>query len=39
MNLWLPGGMMGGGRDRLAVWVWHIHTATFKMDDQQGPTG
>ena len=28
----------GGGRDRLGVWDWHVHTAIFKIDDQQGPT-
>ena len=27
-----------GGRDRLGVWDWHVHTATFKIDNQQGPT-
>ena len=37
MNLWLPGGIMGEsligefGMD-------NIHTAVFKMDNQQGPT-
>ena len=27
-----------GGRDSLGVWDWHVHTAIFKMDNQQGPT-
>ena len=26
------------GRDRLGVLDWHVHTAIFKMDNQQGPT-
>ena len=26
------------GRDRLGVWNWHVHTAIFKVDNQQGPT-
>ena len=39
MTLQLPvRGMVAGGRDRLAAWVWHIRMAVFKMDDQQGPT-
>ena len=25
----------GGGRDRLGVWDWHVHTAVFKIDNQQ----
>ena len=29
-------GLMG--RDRLEVWDWHVHTSTFKIDYQQGPT-
>ena len=28
-----------GGRDRLGVWDWYVHTAIFKIDNQQGPTG
>ena len=36
MNLWLPGGGEEG-RDSQGVWDWHIHTAIFKMDNQQGP--
>ena len=24
--------------DRLGIWDWHVHTAVFKMDNQQGPT-
>ena len=24
-------------RDRLEVWDSHVHTAIFKMDNQQGP--
>ena len=35
MNLWLPGGWMGGRED---VWDGHVHTAIFKMGNQQGPT-
>ena len=27
-----------GGSDRLGVWDRHVHTATFKIDNQQGPT-
>ena len=27
-----------GGRDRLGVWDWHVHSAIFKIDNQQGPT-
>ena len=27
-----------GGRDREEVWEGHVHTAIFKMDNQQGPT-
>ena len=27
-----------GGRDRLGVGDGHVHTATFKTDNQQGPT-
>ena len=23
---------------RLGVWDWHVHTAVFKIDNQQGPT-
>ena len=30
---------MGGGKDRLGVWDWQVHTAIFKIDNQQGPTG
>ena len=28
----------GQGRDRLGVWEWHVYTAVFKTDNQQGPT-
>ena len=31
------GGRMGS-RDSYGVWNSHVHTAIFKMDDQQGPT-
>ena len=24
--------------DRLGIWDGHVHTAIFKMDNQQGPT-
>ena len=27
-----------GERDRLGVWDWHVHTAIFKIENQQGPT-
>ena len=27
-----------GGRDNWGVWDWHVHTAIFKIDNQQGPT-
>ena len=27
-----------GGRDSQGVWDGHVHTAIFKMDNQQGPT-
>ena len=27
-------GKRMGGRDKLGVWNWHIHTATFKIDKQ-----
>ena len=36
-ELMVPGGD-GGRRDRLGVWDWHVHTAIFKIDNQQGPT-
>ena len=26
------------GRDSYGVWEGHVHTATFKTDNQQGPT-
>ena len=26
------------GRDKLGVWDEQIHTATYKKDEQQGPT-
>ena len=33
--------MVAGGkmraRDSLGVWEGHVHTAVFKMDNQQGP--
>ena len=40
MNLRLSGswGERMGERDSQAVWEGHIHTAVFKMDNQQGPT-
>ena len=25
-------------KSRLGVWDWHVHTAIFKIDNQQGPT-
>ena len=27
-----------GGKGELVVWDSHVHTAVFKMDNQQGPT-
>ena len=27
-----------GGRDKLGVWKWHIHTTIYKIDNQKGPT-
>ena len=27
-----------GSRDKLGVWDLHIHTTTYKIDYQQGPT-
>ena len=27
-----------GGRDKLGVWDYHIHTTIYKIDNQQGPT-
>ena len=32
-NLRLP-----GGKDSQGLWEGHVHTAVFRMDDQQGPT-
>ena len=32
----MGGWGMGRGRDRLGVWDWHLHTAIFKTDNQQG---
>ena len=31
-------GRRVGGRDRVGVWDWHVHTAVFKIDNQKGPT-
>ena len=28
----------GGERDNWEIWDGHVHTAVFKMDNQQGPT-
>ena len=30
--------MVAGGRDSQGVWDGHVHSAMFKMDNQQGPT-
>ena len=35
MNLWLPEGRMWGKGQ--GVWDGHVHTAIFKVDNQQGP--
>ena len=34
MNLWLR---VRVGEDSKGVWDGHVHTAVFKMDNQQGP--
>ena len=31
-------GVRVGGRNGLGVWDWRVHTAIFKIDNQQGPT-
>ena len=31
-------GKKDWGRDNYGVWDQHVHTAVFKMDNQQGPT-
>ena len=36
LNYGYQGGRVGG-RDRLEIWDWHVHTAVFKIDNQQGP--
>ena len=36
MNLWWPGEKMGQ-RDSQGAWDGHVHTAIFKMGNQQGP--
>ena len=36
INLWLPGGKMRG-RDSQGIWDRHVHTAIFKIDNQEGP--
>ena len=36
MNLGLPGGRRRG-RDSQRAWDGRVHTAIFKMDNQQGP--
>ena len=38
MNLWLPKGEGGKKGYSQEVWDGHVHTAIFKMYDQQGPT-
>ena len=30
--------MIARGKDSYGVWDGHVHTAVFKMDNQQGPT-
>ena len=35
MNLWLPGD---GWVEEIGAGDGHVHTAIFKMDNQQGPT-
>ena len=36
INLWLPGGKMRG-TDSQGIWDRHVHTAIFKIDNQEGP--
>ena len=36
-ELMIARGKMGR-RDSQGVWDGHVHTVTFKMDSQQGPT-
>jgi len=36
MNLWWPEGKVAGERDSLGLWGGHVHTAIFKVDNQQG---
>ena len=36
-ELMIAGGRMRG-RDSLGVWDGHVHSGTFKMDNQQGHT-
>ena len=35
-NSWLPGGEIGA-MDSQGVWNRHVHTAMFRMDNQQVP--
>ena len=35
-NLWLPKGM-GGSRDGLEIWDWHMYTEVYGMIGQWGP--
>ena len=37
ISLWLP-GKKDGERGSQGDWDGHVHTALFKMDNQQGPT-
>ena len=37
MSLWFL-GRGTGERNSQVIWDGHVHTATFKMDNQQGPT-
>ena len=37
MNLWFPAGWVWGS-DNQGVWDGQVHTAVFKMENQQGPT-
>ena len=30
-HLWFPKGTGGGGRDRLGVWDWHMHTVVYAI--------
>ena len=39
MNLWWPEGKVAGERDSSGLWGGRVHTAIFKVDNQQGLYG